>query len=129
MLMLGANTMAIRSDAAVMARLPASSKPVVPITIFTPAAAHAARCSRVASGRVKSISTSAAASAVEITLNANAGGPPKKLAAIAPERRTVGPFESDGQREVWIGQCAFDQHMAHAPGRAGNREFHRRGPH
>src|SRR5512147_427357 len=62
-LMFGAKTMAMRFDAASIARLPAASKPVVPMTIFTPCAAQASRCRSVASGRVKSISTSAPASA------------------------------------------------------------------
>ncbi len=42
-LMFGAKTIAIRSLAARIAPLPAASKPVVPITIFTPAATQASR--------------------------------------------------------------------------------------
>ena len=57
--MLGAITMAMSRAASAMAAFCASEKPVVPITMATPRRRQAARWARVASGRVKSISTRA----------------------------------------------------------------------
>ena len=57
-LKLAADTTPIFSPAALMAALPASSKPVVPMMMFVPRSTHFCRWRRVGSGRVKSMSTS-----------------------------------------------------------------------
>ena len=68
MLKLAANTMPVCSAAAAMAALPASSKPVVPITILMPRSAQRGKRLPETLGRVKSMSTSQLASTVSMSL-------------------------------------------------------------
>ena len=68
MLKLAANTMPVCSAAAAMAALPASSKPVVPITILMPRSAQRGKRLPETLGRVKSMSTSQLASTASTSL-------------------------------------------------------------
>ena len=84
--MLGANTTGTCSAAAAIAALPVASKPVVPITIALPAARASARCASVPSGRVKSITQSAAAIAAAAS---SVMSTPVATPAISPASRPM----------------------------------------
>ena len=91
-LMLGAKTMAVFWAATSMAARPASSKPVVPMTAFTPWRTQACRCSSVPSGRVKSIRQSAPDSASRLSVMATPVCLPSGAPASWPsEAESCGP--------------------------------------
>ena len=77
--------MLIFSEATLMACLPASSKPVVPMTIFLLFTTQKAICSKVPSGRVKSINTSKFGFSAKVALIATPKLPkPTNSPASAP---------------------------------------------
>ena len=112
-LMLGAKTMAVFWAATSMAARPASSKPVVPMTAFTPWRTQACRCSSVPSGRVKSIRQSAPDSASRLSVMATPVCLPSGAPASWPSE-AESAVQRHRQFQAVGGEHGFDQHLAHA---------------
>ena len=117
--MLGASTIAMSRAWAAMSAFCASLKPVVPITALTPSSRQIARCASVPSGRVKSISTCAAASAARGSpLIATPRGRLPALADAPGCRRRRARRPGSGRR--W--RRPHRSGAAHAAGSAGHRD-------
>ena len=132
-LMFGAKTIGIvRANAGERRPCCASESPVVPTTAPIPCRAHAARCASVPSGRVKSISTSAARDR-GVDVGRRRSTPvvaAEALAGVAADGGAAGDVERGGERERGIGERRLDQRLAHPAAGAGDgdpRRCHGRG--
>ena len=105
--------MAVFWAATSMAARPASSKPVVPMTAFTPWRTQACRCSSVPSGRVKSIRQSAPDSASRLSVMATPVCLPSGAPASWPSE-AESAVQRHRQFQAVGGEHGFDQHLAHA---------------
>ena len=105
--------MAVFWAATSMAARPASSKPVVPMTAFTPWRTQACRCSSVPSGRVKSIRQSAPDSASRLSVMATPVCLPAGAGVLAQRGRVLA-VQRHRQFQAVGGEHGFDQHLAHA---------------
>ena len=113
-LMLGAKTMAVFWAATSMAARPASSKPVVPMTAFTPWRTQACRCSSVPStGEVDQ--AVGAGQRVQVVGDGDAGLFSQRGAGVLAQRGRVLQVQRHRQFQAVGGEHGFDQHLAHAP--------------
>ncbi len=123
MLMFGAKTIGTARACVASSARCAGASPVVPATSATRRRAHAAAWARVPSGRVKSISTSATASAPSTSLrHRHARAVPDALARVLADAGTARDVERRGQREVGCGEHRLHQRLPHAPAGAGHRD-------
>ena len=85
--------------------------------------AHAARCASVPSGRVKSISTSARASAASTSVATRMPVTrPQAFARVAADGGAAGDVERGGRVQPGLRQHRLDQRLAHAAAGAGDRD-------
>ncbi len=119
--MFGANTTGMWRAISAIAALPAASKPVVPMTAALPSSRASARCASVPSGRVKSITQSAAAmAAAASSMIATPVCVPASSPASRPMKGVPGRSKADAEHDPVFLQRGLDQHPAHAAGCAGD---------
>ena len=91
------------------------------MTAATPSSRHTAKCAIVPSGRVKSISTCAPAMPWRSSLVTRTPlSTPRNAAASCPNAGLPGTSSAPLRRQSVGTHDRFDEHVAHAAGRAGH---------